>query len=70
MGRNFVKSSNLRSVGYDSVSCVLEIEFMSGAVYQYFNVSSQTFDMLMSASSHGQFHNFHIKGKFRYRRVS
>ena len=33
-----VRSSALRSVGYDQEQRVLEIEFTNGAVYRYFDV--------------------------------
>ena len=39
MIRNDVISSNLKSIGYDSASCILEIEFHSGGIYQYSQVS-------------------------------
>ena len=38
MNRVPVQSSNLASVGYDSGNMVIEIEFHSGRIYQYFNV--------------------------------
>ena len=38
MIRQPVSSSNIRSIGYDSESNTLEIEFHSGGVYQYFGV--------------------------------
>lgn len=40
MIRQPVSSSNIRSIGYDSKSNTLEIEFHSGGVYQYFGVLS------------------------------
>lgn len=41
MDRTPVSSTNLKSVGYDAVNRVLEIEFHDGGIYQYFNVQSQ-----------------------------
>ena len=35
MERQYVSSSNIASIGYDPDNQVLEIEFLSGAVYQY-----------------------------------
>ena len=34
MERNYVESSNLKSVGYDVNSSTLEVEFHNGAVWQ------------------------------------
>lgn len=40
MKRIPVSSSNLASVGYDETSQTLEIGFLHGGVYQYFDVPS------------------------------
>jgi hypothetical protein len=69
MNRTPVSSSNLRSIGYDSTSKVLEIEFHSGGIYQYSNVPESVYRGLMAASSHGQYFHQHIKDVYSYRRV-
>ena len=69
MVRQSVRSSNLRSVGYDSISLVLEIEFNSGGVYQYFKVSESVYKALMSASSHGKYFHAYIEDHYRYTRA-
>ena len=38
MKRQHVESSNIESIGYDERSQTLEIEFLNGGVYQYFDV--------------------------------
>lgn len=69
MERIPVSSSNLHSVGYDSTSQTLEIEFNSGSIYQYFNVPSSIYQGLMNASSHGQYFSQYIRNIFRYRQI-
>lgn len=70
MHRQTVISSNLSSVGYDSKSSTLEIEFLNGSVYQYENVPSVIYNGLMSASSKGQyFERMIVKGGYRYKRI-
>lgn len=69
MHRIPVTSSNIRSVGYDQQSAVLEVEFTSGDVYQYFNVPEHLYRGLMSASSKGQFLNDNIKYGYRYQKA-
>ena len=49
--RTQVRSSALRSVGYDEDSQTLEIEFTNGAVYQYFDVPPEVHHGLMAAES-------------------
>jgi hypothetical protein len=67
--RQSVSSSNIVSVGYDSASQTLEVEFQSGAVYQYYNVGQGTYDEFMAAPSKGKFLAFQIKNAFPYSRV-
>lgn len=70
MERTPVSSSNLQSVGYDSDEEILEIEFYSGGVYQYFNVPPSRYEGLMSASSKGSYFDAYIKkAGYRYRKV-
>ena len=69
MDRTPVSSSNISSIGYDSGTDTLEIEFLNGSVYQYFDVSKQIYEELMAASSHGQYLAANIKGVYRYARV-
>ncbi len=61
MERNPVQSSNLSSVGYDANNMVLEIEFNSGGIYQYFGVPEHIFNELMSAGSKGTYFDQNIK---------
>lgn len=69
MERQFVQSSNLRSVGYDQKTNILEIEFYSGGIYQYFNVPLDIYQGLLSAPSKGRFHAYNIKNSYRYQRI-
>ena len=45
----------LRSAGYDPVLRILELEFVNGTVYRYFEVPDDLFCGLMAAASHGEF---------------
>ncbi|MEU2626397.1 KTSC domain-containing protein [Kitasatospora sp. NPDC007106] len=69
MELKLVRSSNLRAVGYDEHSRLLEIAFLSGASYEYFEVPKDVYRSLMSATSHGKFFAAFIRGKYAYRRV-
>jgi len=64
-----VSSSNLHSVGYDSTTETLEIEFHSGGIYQYFGVPSSIHDALMSASSLGGYFAANIKNNYRWQKM-
>jgi hypothetical protein len=69
MRRQSVTSSNLRSVGYDASTKILEIEFNSGGVYEYYNVPLAVYQGLMNAPSHGKYFHRHIKDSYRYSKV-
>lgn len=70
MDRKYVTSSNIASIGYDSNSQTLEVEFLNGAIYQYYDVPEALYEGLMSADSHGTFLSEHIKkGGYRYERL-
>jgi len=69
MNRIPVSSSNIRSIGYDNQTAILEVEFMSGDVYQYFNIPEHLYQQFLNASSHGQFLNDNIRYNYRYQKV-
>lgn len=69
MNRQTVNSTDIASIGYDEITEILEIEFNSGAVYQYFNVPSNVYANLMAASSHGKFFTQNIKNVYQYSKV-
>lgn len=70
MYRQSVNSSNLKAVGYDPSSQLLEIEFNHGGIYQYSGVPQYIFDGLLGAGSHGQYFHAHIKDVYPYQRVA
>ncbi|MBW3466869.1 KTSC domain-containing protein [Arthrospiribacter ruber] len=69
MNRQAVTSSNIASIGYEADSQTLEIEFLNGGVYQYFDVPQYVHEELMNASSHGQYLAQNIKGVYRFSKV-
>ena len=69
MKRLSVSSSNLRSVGHDSSTNTLEIEFNNGGIYQYRGVPSAIYKKLTSASSCGKYFHAHIKNVYPYTKI-
>lgn len=67
--RQPVTSSNIRSIGYEDEPNILEIEFHSGGIYQYFEVPKSVYEALMGASSHGSFFHKNIRNKYRYTKI-
>lgn len=68
MYRKPVNSTNISSIGYDPELGILEVEFTSGDVYQYFNVPLFLYNQFMSASSYRQFLNDNIRYNYRYQK--
>jgi hypothetical protein len=60
----------MRSVGYQPRSGILEIEFDSGAVYQYLEVPARIYEQLLRAESKGRYFNSEIREVYQYVPVS
>lgn len=69
MERERVRSSNIRSVGYNPGDEILEVEFTNGGVYQYFSVSKQLYERFMAATSKGRFFSTYIRDKFKTKKI-
>lgn len=69
MHRLPVDSSAIASVGYDRETCVLEIEFVEGDVYQYFAVPRRVHRELLGADSMGRYFQSQIRDRYGYQRV-
>ena len=69
MQQNNVASTNLKSVGYDCDTETLEVEFLRGSVYQYYNVPQNIFEQLMREGSKGKFLFNFIRNAYPYSRV-
>ncbi|GAA5136140.1 KTSC domain-containing protein [Alloalcanivorax gelatiniphagus] len=64
MERISVSSSNIASIGYDEGEKILEVEFLNGGVYQYFDVPQETYEGFINAESHGKFLWAYVRGVF------
>ncbi len=69
MEREHVESSNIESIGYDSDNQTLEIAFLNGSIYQYFDVPEHIHQEMMGADSQGKYLAHQIKGHYRYSKV-
>ena len=69
MQRVPVRSTTLRSVGYDPVSRILEAEFHTGLIYAYEDVPPELWLSLLATPSKGKFFNLLIRDRFHYHQV-
>jgi len=64
-----VESSTLATIAYDGNRELLQLEFSSRAVYQYWGVPAAVHKGLLRAPSKGSYFNQSIRGKFPYSRI-
>lgn len=69
MDRKHVNSSNIESIGYDATSMVLEVKFLSGSLYQYFDITEAIYLSLINASSIGSYLQRIIVKNYRYSKI-
>lgn len=71
MNRINVDSSNLQSVGYDSETKTLEVQFnYADRIYHYLEVPQEIFDGLMAAESKGKFLQQNVKNRYEYELIT
>ena len=61
-----VESTTLATVAYDKARELLQLEFRSRAIYQYFGVAATVHEALLCAPSKGSYFNRFIRGRFPY----
>jgi KTSC domain-containing protein len=66
MDKQRTESSVIGAVGH---SRVLEIQFESGRIYQYYDVPEDVYNEMLSAESKGRYFNSHIRGKYQYQEI-
>ncbi len=69
MDRQPVRSSNIRSVGYDTENLTLELAFYDGSVYRYSGVPDAIWIALMRADSKGSYFHEYIKDRYPFWQV-
>lgn len=69
MERKRISSGNIRTVGYDARSRMLEIEFSSGSIVQYSGVSDEVHRRLLNSPSPGSYFRDQIEENFSSKRV-
>ena len=64
MNRQYVDSSMITSIGYDALTCTLEVEFKDGTVWQYHEFPEYMWYEFESAESKGKYFNANIKKQY------
>lgn len=67
--QTIVESSTIKKYIYNFVTNSLKVEFNSGAIYEYNNVSPDVYESLCKAESQGKFFNEKIKHAYDYTKL-
>lgn len=63
------RSPELRTVRYDPVNAVLEVEFPNAGVFQFFGIPLAMYEALLAAPSREEYFEKYIRHRFRFRRL-
>ena len=69
MKRIEIKSSSIKSIGYNIIFKVLEIEFTRGAIYHYYEVPANIVIELIFADSIGKYFHQCIENNYKYEKM-
>ena len=64
--RSPVKSSNIKSVGWNPADKTLAVEFADGSIYHYHDVEKDIHEGLVGSKSVGSYLHTNIKGKYKH----
>jgi hypothetical protein len=64
-----VQSRILRSVGYDEITKILELEFQTGVIYHYLKVPQKIYANLMKSDEIYQYFTEKIRPRYQAKRV-
>ncbi|MBZ8180190.1 KTSC domain-containing protein [Oscillatoria salina] len=67
--REPVNSSMAAAIAYNQTEKKLQVEFLSGSVYQYDNVEAEIWQELRYSDSTGKYYNSRIKGQYSCQRI-
>ena len=59
-----VNSEAISAIGYDLATGMMNVRFTNGNLYTFCGVPRGVADAFLSASSHGEHYNVHIRGKY------
>jgi len=69
MERKKVNSSNIRAVGYDPGSQILEVELSDGSIWEYSRVPSEVHRRLLAAPAIVSYYRDNVEDEYSRRRL-
>lgn len=68
--KRFPDSEAVCAIAYDARRHALDVDFVSGGSYRYFEVPEDVFDRFRNAESAGQFMHEEILDQYRYEKLN
>jgi len=59
-----IKSTNIKSIGYNATARTLQIQFKQGSAYNYIGVEPEVFQQFLTSKSAGKFFHSNIRNKY------
>ena len=69
MTQNLAASKILKSAGYSSEFEILEVVFLDGAIYQFYNVPKELYDQFMKEKAKSKFFSAQIRNTYPFSRT-
>jgi hypothetical protein len=69
MIREPLRSTSLKSAGYDEAHRWLDVEFLNGDIYRYLDVPAEVYVDFCDAESHGRFYVKYIRDSFEFKKL-
>jgi hypothetical protein len=70
MKRERVQSSMIASIGHNADASILEVEFTSGTIWQYYDVPKSIYKEMLNSESIGKFFRSAIKDLYTEIQIS
>lgn len=65
----FENSSQVKAIRYFDDTKTLEVDFVTGKTYQYYEVPETIYEAALAAASIGKFINANVKSIFQYKQI-
>lgn len=69
IGRDFVRSKSIATLGYDAEKRCLQVEYFSGHLYRFDDVAPGTYQMLQSTEEFDRIFQRHVLAAHRFTRI-
>jgi hypothetical protein len=69
MQRLSIDSDSLRSIGYNELGQMMEVEFEDGTLRQYYDVPLDIYDELLETKTKDKYFNDYVKDNYLFQQI-